>query len=404
MPLQCLFIDFDSYFASVEQDDDPKLRGKPVGVVPVIANSTCCIAASYEAKAFGVKTGTQVAQARRLCPDIILVLACHELYIKRHHELIAAIDRCIPVDEVASIDEMACTLTGSWQAPNKAVAIAQQVKQTVADIAPHIGCSIGIASNRFLAKTASAMDKPNGLTVLNDDDLPHALFRLDLRAINGVGARMLQRLHNHGIDSVEALYAADAATLRRVWGGIGGEHMYIKLRGGQVTQTRSSQKSIGHSHVLPPQMRAPACASAVLHRLLQKAAWRLRREGFASCGLRVHLRYLDKRDWQGKQRMEATADTLALIQVLHNLWQQRPRNTAPLLGVGVVLTHLARVQDVSIDLFEQDHRRGHLNAAVDGLNSRFGKASVYFGGAHGALEEAPMRIAFTQIPDPETEA
>ncbi len=404
MPLHCLFIDFDSYFASVEQDDNPALRNKPVAVVPVMAESTCCIAASYEAKACGVKTGTHVAQAKLLCPDITLVLARHARYIERHHQLIAAVHSCIPVDEIASIDEMTCSLTGSWRAPEKAVAIAQQVKRAVADIAPHIGCSIGIAPNRFLAKTASAMDKPDGLTVLDDADLPHALYRLNLRDINGVGARMLQRLHRHGIGTVEALYAADAATLRRVWGGIGGEHMYAKLRGGEFSPMRSSQKSIGHSHVLPPQMRAPNHACAVLHRLLQKAAWRLRREAYASCGMLIHLRYLDNRSWRGKQRMDATADTLALSHVLHSLWQQRPRNKVPLLGVGVVLTHLVRAQDITRDLFESSNNRSNLNATVDRLNSRFGKASVYFGGAHGALEEAPMRIAFTQIPDPEVEA
>lgn len=404
MPLRSLFLDFDSYFASVEQDDNPALRRRPVGVVPVMAETTCCIAASYEAKAYGVKTGTPVAQAKRLCPGITLVLARHKRYIERHHQLVAGVNRCIPVDEVASIDEMACSLTGSWQNPDMAVRIAHQIQASVAEIAPHIGCSIGIAPNRFLAKTASMMDKPQGLTVLNDNDLPTALYRLDLQAINGIGSRMLQRLRACGIHSVADLYAADAAILRRAWGGIGGERMYANLRGHNLLQAKSGQKSIGHSHVLPPQRRAPNAAYAVLHRLLQKAAWRLRHEGFETGGLTLHLRYGDKYDWHGKQRVDATADSFALSHVLGCIWRRRPRPWAAILGVGVTLTNLVPAQSTSRDLFQASAKRHCLNATVDALNTRFGKAAVYLGGSHGALDEAPMRIAFTQIPNPDVEA
>ena len=95
-----LFVDLNSYFASVEQQDRPELRGKPVGVVPMMADTTCCIAASYEAKAFGVKTGTIVADARRMCPDIVLVEARHELYVDYHHRIVEAVESCLPVTAV----------------------------------------------------------------------------------------------------------------------------------------------------------------------------------------------------------------------------------------------------------------------------------------------------------------
>ena len=404
MPLRSLFIDFDSYFASVEQDDNPHLRGQPVGVVPVMADTTCCIAASYEAKAFGVKTGTRVSQAKLLCPGITLVLARHKRYIERHHQLIAAVERCIPVDEVASIDEMACTLTGSWQQQEKALTVAREVQTSVARIAPYIGCSIGIAPNRFLAKTACSMGKPKGLTVLNDADIPNALLHLDLRSLNGIGSRMLQRLNICGIHSVADLYAADAATLRRAWGSIGGERMYANLRGQQFIERKSSPKSIGHSHVLPPDRRGPNAAYAVLHRLLQKAAWRLRSNNFETGGLALHLRYLDKKSWHGKRPIAATSDNWLLGQAMRLMWQQRPRPKAALLGVGITLTDLIQAANISENLFEESEKRHCLNATVDALNTRFGKAAIYLGGAHNALDEAPMRIAFTQIPNPDIEA
>src|ERR1700693_1845085 len=110
--LHWLFVDLNSYFASVEQQDRPELRGRPVGVVPMLADTTVLIAASYEAKAFGVRTGTNVGDAKRMCPGIELVEARHELYVEYHHKVVEAVESCLPVPAVCSIDEMACRLMG----------------------------------------------------------------------------------------------------------------------------------------------------------------------------------------------------------------------------------------------------------------------------------------------------
>ncbi len=112
LELNWLFVDLNSYFASVEQEARPELRGRPVGVVPMMADTTCCIAASYEAKAFGVRTGTIVADAKRMCPEIVLVEGRHELYTEYHHRVVEAVESCVPVTAVCSIDEMACRLMG----------------------------------------------------------------------------------------------------------------------------------------------------------------------------------------------------------------------------------------------------------------------------------------------------
>src|SRR5438105_174470 len=104
--LNWLFVDLNSYFASVEQQDRVELRGRPVGVVPMLADTTCCIAASYEAKAHGVKTGTIVADAKHMCPNIVLVEARHEIYVEYHHRIVEAVETCLPVTAVMSIDEM----------------------------------------------------------------------------------------------------------------------------------------------------------------------------------------------------------------------------------------------------------------------------------------------------------
>ena len=220
MSLRSLFVDFNSYFASVEQHEDETLRGRPVGVVPVAAETTSLIAASYEAKAFGVGTGTLVRDARRLCPGIQIRVARPERYVYWHHRLIEAIDRAIPIARVGSIDEVACELVGRQRQRAVAEAIAAQVKHEVSLAAPGgaIRCSIGIAPNDFLAKTASDMRKPDGLTVIEQAELPQALHGLTLRDLCGIGASMEARLHEVGISTVAELTAADKHRLRHVWG------------------------------------------------------------------------------------------------------------------------------------------------------------------------------------------
>ncbi|HZV61319.1 MAG TPA: DNA polymerase, partial [Methylophilaceae bacterium] len=146
MSLRALYVDFNSYFASVEQQEVPELRGKPIGVLPVMAETTCCIAASYEAKAFGVKTGTPVREARKLCPNIIFVEARPYLYVEYHHRLVEIVESCTPVEKTLSIDEMVCRLTGTQQQKENALSLAARIKSTLADKAGIcIRSSIGIA-------------------------------------------------------------------------------------------------------------------------------------------------------------------------------------------------------------------------------------------------------------------
>ena len=254
---RALYIDFNSYFAAVEQQRRPELRGKPVAVVPVMADTTCCIASSYEARKFGVKTGTQVREAKRLCPGLELVEAEPVVYVDYHHRLVETVESCAHVEKVLSIDEMYCELHGREQRPEFAVALARQIKSTIAArVGTELRCSIGIAPNVFLAKTATELQKPDGLTVIEKKDLPGCLFGLELRDLCGIGRQMEKRLNAHGITSVEALCNADEMQLRQVWGGIGGLDMYAKLRGEWTDLLSTQRSSVGHSHVLPPALRS----------------------------------------------------------------------------------------------------------------------------------------------------
>jgi len=404
IPLRCLYVDFNSYFASVEQQLQPALRGRPVGVLPVMAETTCCIAASYEAKAFGVKTGTLVYEARQRCPEIVFVEARPPLYVEMHHRLVATVESCTPVGQVLSIDEMACPLSGSDRQRTKALALAEHIKKSIAtQVGAHLRSSIGIAPNTFLAKIASNMQKPDGCTVIEHGELPARLYPLKLRDLHGIGRAMESRLSQYGITTVEQLCAANPAQLRAAWGSIEGERLHAKLRGEEVLTPASRRASISHSHVLPPALRNPQAAYSVLHRLLQKAAMRLRSEALIAGNLHVRVSYGDAH-WSADQRLDPTDDTLAFLHALAVLWQQRPNTRARPTAVGIALTALDDLQHRPRSLFEREDGHDRLNATIDAINLRYGKKSLYFGGAHRALSAAPMRIAFQHIPDLEVEA
>ena len=230
--LNWLFVDLNSYFASCEQEARPELRGRPVGVVPMMADTTCCIAASYEAKAFGVRTGTIVADAKRLCPDIVLVEARHELYTEFHHRIVEAVESCVPVTAVCSIDEMACRLIGRERPLLAAIDLGMRVKATIRErVGTMLRSSVGLATNLYLAKIASDMEKPDGLVALPLDLLPEALHQLTLRDLPGIGARTEKRLNEKGLHTMDQLLALDCEQAGEIWGSVWGQRLWHWLRG-----------------------------------------------------------------------------------------------------------------------------------------------------------------------------
>lgn len=408
MSLQSLYVDLNSFFASVEQQLRPELRGRPIGVLPVMADTTCCIAASIDAKRFGIRTGTPVWQARKLCKDIVFVQARPSIYVEIHHRIITAVESCTPVGEVLSIDEMACELMGSDREEANAIKLGRQIKRAIYDqVGEVLHSSIGIAPNRFLAKTASNMQKPDGLVVIRQNELPGRLYGLKLGALTGIGRAMEQRLNQLGIHTVEQLCTASKETLRHAWGGIEGERFYAKLRGDATAAAPTQRASIGHSHVLAPELRDPASALAVLKRLLHKAAMRLRHYGYCAGALGLHLQYMKTGTghphWVDQARFSPHADTFKFNPVLAELWQRRPPDPGPILKVGVTLSDLVEHSQVTRDLFDPEDQHEPLNTVLDQINQRYGPNTLYFGGAHSSRGAAPMRIAFSHVPELQVE-
>jgi DNA polymerase-4 len=429
--LNWLFVDLNSYFASVEQEVRPDLRGRPVGVVPMMADTTCCIAASYEAKAFGVKTGTIVADAKRMCPELVLVEARHELYVDYHHRIIEAVESCLPVTAVLSIDEMACRLMGCERPLQAALELGRLVKTRICErVGPMLRSSVGLATNRYLAKVASDMEKPDGLVALPLDILPEALSQLTLRDLPGIGARTEKRLNAKGIHSMQQLLSLDCEQSGELWGSVWGERLWHWLRGEDFEMAETEHlKSISHSHVLAPEMRTAEKAWAVAHKLLHKAAMRLRAGGLwaSRIGLSVGFAVprvqkaniggteplaplptsrfgIPTRGWHGELRLSECQDNQTLIAALSRLWASRP-NTPEYdqpYFVGVQLNGLVPDRLHSLNLFDaldNAKSRTRLLAAMDELNHKYGTSALAPAAMLAAYKAAPTRIAFHSIPD-----
>ena len=420
--LTTLFLDLNSYFASVEQNERPELRGRPVAVVPMMTDATCAIAASYEAKAYGIKTGTKIYDAKRLCPHLVCVLARHDIYVDYHHKILAATDKHIPITKIWSIDEFHCDLMGREREPENALRIARAIKAQIwKDVGPAINCSIGLSCNSFLAKVATDLQKPDGLVMLRPEDLPGPLLSLKLTDLPGINVRMEERLLRANIRSMEDLWNTSPKQARAVWGSVGGERFWYSLHGYDVPHQETKNGMVGHSRVLDPDMRVPEKARVMTRRLLFKAVMRLRRKGYYAGALSLSVRLLDGRRWAADAAFPPAQDVFTFLQHLDGLWAAMTAecfNKTPAAmparmlfkKTAVILHSLRETAQITDDLFEEGlaekrimlQKREALSAALESLNKKYHRDAVSLGIVPKTLAgHVGTKIAFSRVPDRE---
>ena len=426
--IERLYLDLDGFFASVEQQVHPHLRGKPVGVVPFAgATHTCVIACSREAKLRGVNNVMKIEEARERCPDIILVPQSPDLYRRAHNALISEITAVIPVDAVKSIDELTCRVSPSERGDPRALGL--QIKKRIADnIGPFIACSIGFAANRQLAKMACKAGKPNGNMVWHPNDMPGPLLKLPLRDVPGIGKRMEKNLIRAGITTTAKLLATQPKHMRKLWGNVTGERLWYALHGYDVQTPPSRRGMYGHGRVLPPDHRTIEHAKAASRLLLVKAVRRMRRDGWnagrASLrlellghsasdrvvtpvfdGLRTRVNALGG-SRHGSAWLPAVHDDQAVLSALESMWTQlrgKLPHRARILRLGVTLFELTRASERQFDILIDDDRTRRkwedTTAAIDKLNRKHGRTLVSIGpwtpppGGY-----AGGKISYTRIP------
>lgn len=408
LELQWLYLDINSYFAIIEQQVNPELRNRPIAVVAVMTDSTCAIAASYHAKLKGIKTGTPIYEAKKLCPELVCVLARHNVYVDYHHRVLEEIDKYTKVDHVFSIDECACKLTGVFKKEEEAIKLAQRIKQGIKEnVGDYITCSIGISTNRFLAKVATEIEKPDSLVVIKQEDIPKKLYGLKLRDIPGIGANTYNRLIKAGISTIEDLYMPDARELRSIWGSSVGERCWYALRGIELGDTQTRNHSIGNSQVLAPELRNPPKAKEVAIRLLQKAATRLRRQGFQASKQTLVLQLESGAILKDTMKFASSVDSFNLIRKLTRSWDNilKTGNPERIKKISITLSDLVKDENAQAELFIEDgdkNNKTNLLNAIDYLNKRFGKDAVSIGILPKESKDiAAAKIAFSRIPDKE---
>ena len=359
-----LFVDFDSFYASVEQHDNPEYREKPVIVVPCVSDHTCAIAASYQAKRLGVKTGTRVSVAKEKIPGLIVCEARPKRYVEVHNKIVEILSSNFKKVQVLSIDEMACEIDEEDDFDCEMIAALLKL-DFIDGIGETITCSIGVAPNVFLAKVASDMNKPNGFTAI-DYNVKSKISKLDLTDLPGIAERMEARLNKSRIKTIEDLYSFDEIKLKKAWGSIVGQRWYHMLRGSLQCDYGVSNndipKSFGHTHVLPPSKRDDAGAFEVFESLLYKGLERINKHRIGAKRISV---YLSWRNTETKRRKTykkvspiviASSDYKYWNVVAKKLWSDMPRlelNSIPLL-VGIRFTRTIKHEDINLQLFDLD--------------------------------------------------
>ena len=385
-----LFIDFDSFYASVEQQDNIFYRKKPLIVVPCLSDHTCAIAASYEAKALGIKTGTRVKDAKARAGNIIVVEARPKRYVEIHNQIVEVLYKHFETIQILSIDEMACVINEDDDFTCEIISGLLKFDLQEA-IGKNITCSIGVARNVFLSKVAADFNKPNGFTSFGED-AEIKLKQLDLIDLPGIADKMETRLNKSRIQTVDDLFSFDELKLKKAWGSIVGARWWHMIRGslqcdyGQCHNEVA--KSFGHTHVLPPEKRDDSGAFEVFESLLYKAIERLNKNRVAS--RRVSI-YLSWRNTTTKKRGTYKAvspialpslDYAYWTQIALSLWNNLPQldiDSIPLL-VGVRFTRTIKQSDLNLQLFDLEWKNTNINHNSYNLPDRisFGDPSKVF--------------------------
>lgn len=395
-----MHIDMNSFFASVEQQTQPALRGKPVVVLAYVSARGCVLASSVEAKRdYGIRTGMTYVQAREQCPHVIGLPSDPQKY-RDYSERFIRLCRQYSVEvEQYSIDEAFLDLDWSARNEQQALKVALEIKQRLAhEVGDWLRASVGIAPTRFLAKLAGDSMKPDGLVLLRASDLPQWYRGRDIESAWGIGPSTAAKLRAAQIETLYDLFHADPVALFRMFGR-SGYGLWAKLRGMEVeeleTDRLTDQKSISAQYSLPFRTTDPEKLHQVLMKLCERVGRRLRRQGKIAQRVFCFWRCYDSSgDALHEELSPKVADTYPIFDAVTRMFSCR-RVSSPyrLIGVGVSkLTGAGQEQR----LFEM-HRTERLTPAMDTLNDRFGEYTVYHGAMMGGQEHAKDAVGFRRV-------
>lgn len=391
-----LYIDLNSCFATIEQQSRPMLRGRPVAITNRLVPNSCIIAASYEAKAHGVKVGMRTREASTLCPELIYAETEPDKYIFVHQKLRRIMSDYSPAVTMKSIDEGVIDLA---QAPAHIYArdrreLGLEIKQRLkTEIGCHMRCNVGIASNRFLAKLAGELHKPDGLDEITPDNQREIFAGLKLTDLPGINVRMEARLNAVGIFTPLQFLDADEMTLiKLVCKSIDGHKWYLRLRGIEVDDYASDIKTVGRQYVMDSKTLTRKETEARIVHLAEDAGYRLRSKELYARGVYLWVFGLDDIHYHRQIILKEAINTdHAIAAVARQLFRELP---SPVRIAGITLYKLQTSPNPQLS-FDQNKKddEAAVCAATDAINHRFGARKIHCADTLGT-EQVKCKIPF----------
>ncbi len=388
-----MHIDLNSCFASIEQQANPLLRGKPVAVAAYNSPGGCILAASVEAKKYGIKTGLRVKEGKHIYPDLIVLVPDPNKYREVHIKFRKIISSYTNHFYPKSIDEF--VLHFGPEQEGKLIPIAQEIKYRIrSEIGEWLRVSVGISTNRFLAKTASSLHKPDGLDEISKSNFLSIYKRLSLRDLCGISFQNEARLKSVGINSVTDFYNATVDRLTAAFESILADYWYRRLRGWEIDDLEFSRRSFGNSYALPHSSGKKEELFPILQKLVEKTGVRMRATGFGTTGIHVGIFYRDRSFWhKGRRLKEPIFDSRDIFKeacrILSSCPFQKPVHTLSETCFGLFKSNLTQLK-----LFEDVVKQKNLVYALDKVNKRWGEFVVSPARMTLAREAVKDRIAF----------
>jgi DNA polymerase IV len=370
-----LLVDMNAFFASVEQMDHPEWKGKPVCITNG-SQGTTIITSSYEARAFGVKTGMRLPEAIQLCPTLIRIPSHPERYAEISTKIMAALHDITPDIEVFSVDEAFLDATGVQKLWGSPLQIAQLTKRAVFD-ASGLLCSVGVSGDKTTAKYAAKLQKPNGLTIIPPWEAEQQLSSAPITALCGINKGIGGFLAQYGVEHCGDMKKIPMSVLSKRFGNLG-KRIWLMAQGKDpdpINNYIAPPKSIGHGKVIPPNTKDEKTILTYLHHMSEKVAARLRKHQMVAShfyvGVKNDLGWLND-----KPRLSPTSDGRAIYmasrQVIQSLWSGEGIHQ-----VQVTALNPSELQHQQMDLFaEAVEERHSINEVVDKINLRYGEFTV----------------------------
>lgn len=394
-PPTIMHIDMNSCFATVEQQANPHLRGKPVAVAAYSTPSGCIIAPSVEAKKLGIKVGMRVKDGKLICPSLVVLEPDPWKYRSVHLALRRIISDYTSEFFPKSIDEFVLDLEGYPAFSKGMVNVAEELKMRIKrEVGEAITVSIGIAPNRFLAKVAAGLNKPDGLDEINKDNFLKLYSNLKLTDLCGIKIKNAIRLNSVGIYTVLDFYAGEVWQLRAAFQSILGYYWFVRLHGWEIDDVEFGRRSYGNSYALPKPLVTFEELSPILSKLVTKMGARLRRAGYKAHGVHLSILFRDWSHWhKAKSFSRVLFDSRDIYKVAFRILLMSPYKK-PVRELAVSVFGLSKSQFTQFELFEDIDKKEKLVEAIDGVNERWGDFVVAPARMISASKDVSDRISY----------